>query len=74
MRLAMALSTALALSACAPQIIANEAGGIIDNATGTNTAQAFALADQHCRQYMKRARIRETTTEVAQMTFDCVNP
>lgn len=72
------------LGGCAPTLsAANQAGGIVGGVrTGKlltdNADQALALADAHCRQYGRVARIRNLGAESGvgndTVTFDCVAP
>jgi hypothetical protein len=59
---------------CAPELVgASELGGVIDNAPTPKHAEGFAVADMHCRQFGKLARVRESLS-VNSFAFDCVNP
>jgi hypothetical protein len=67
------LIAALALSACAPSVIgANERSIVIGKVDITNRAEAFALADQHCRKYGLVARMSGFSDWSSQQNYDCV--
>lgn len=62
---------AVALTGCAPTLnSANERGGIVENLRPRNVPEAFQLADAHCRQYKRVARISQQTDDT--LVFDCV--
>jgi len=66
---------ALAMAGCAPSLSgANQAGGIIEHSTAGNRDQAFAIANDHCKQFGRIARISGTDVLDSTMTFDCVRP
>jgi hypothetical protein len=72
--LAAAVSV-VALASCAPDLVAgNEAGGMVSRATGMQADKAFAVADAHCRQYGKVARVSGQNIWNNTMSFDCVKP
>jgi hypothetical protein len=64
---------AFALIGCAPTLSgANERGGIVENLRPRNVADAFNVADTHCKQHGRVARISQQTEDT--LTFDCVAP
>jgi len=63
----------LMLAGCAPSLMAvNERGGIVRHGTGNNEADAFALADSHCRQYGRVAQVTGLDILENRMVFACV--
>jgi hypothetical protein len=81
MRSVAALSVLAAgvLTGCAadPRLIAgNEAGGLVDHAVygSEQPEMAFAIADAHCHQFGKVARISGRDEHSETMSFDCVAP
>lgn len=64
---------ALALAGCSPSLsAANERGGLVSHATGLYRGEAFQLADNHCRQFGRAARISGQDVITNTMSFDCV--
>lgn len=72
MKRALAISTLLLLSACAPTIDATDRGGIISHVGGWNRGEAIALADKHCKQSNRTARITSSDPLNSALIFDCV--
>jgi len=72
----LALAAAVGLQGCvSPQILsANERGGIIKFANGSNTAATFSVADAYCHQRNRVAQITGTDEVYNQVTFACVEP
>jgi len=74
MRSLIALA-ALSLSACAsvtPHITsATPAGGIVSS-YGWQPNKSLMLAEQHCQQYGKHARVSSQNDLQNNMTFDCI--
>lgn len=72
MRIAIIILAAV-VSACAPHLAgANDAGGVISN-HGWSQARSFQMAEQHCRQYGKHARVSGTNDLEGTLRFDCVS-
>ena len=71
-----AISVAIGLAGCASPTLSggNQAGGIISHTTDATHAEAFELANAHCKQFGKIARISGTDLLSSSMTFDCVAP
>jgi hypothetical protein len=66
---------AFGISGCAPTLTgANEAGGMVSHVTGLRQTEAFNVADAHCHQFGKVARISGTDALNSTMSFDCVAP
>jgi len=70
---------AVVLTGCAadPKLVAgNEAGGLVTHAVygSEQPERAFAVADAHCHQYGKIARISGRNEPTETMSFDCVAP
>jgi hypothetical protein len=64
---------ALAASACAPRLdFANEAGGVINRTGSIGSDRAYKMAEDHCSQYGKIARISGRDVLTNTMRFDCV--
>jgi hypothetical protein len=64
---------ALTLAACAPTLeSANEVGGVVSHANGVNSAKAFKVADDHCRQFGKAAQVGNTDWVYNKLVFACV--
>lgn len=75
MRAALILLALVTLSGCAPTLVAsNSAGGIVGHISNVNRAQGFALADAHCKEQGKVARISGQDWVYNTMPFDCVTP
>jgi len=78
MRLLPALAIVLvaSLAACvSPQILsANDRGGIVKFANGSNSATTFSVADAYCHQRNRVAQITGTDEVYNQVTFACVEP
>lgn len=67
------LVAAIGLSGCAPSLQgANEVGGMIHVGPSINNGAALKLADDHCRQYGKVARVSGENVWNSTMSFDCV--
>jgi hypothetical protein len=67
------LAASLAVTGCAPSLVgSNERGGMISHVSGMNRDDAFSLADRHCRQFGRAARISGQSALDSTMTFDCV--
>lgn len=65
----------LALAGCAPSLVgANEAGGVVGSNFNMSRSKALSLADKHCKQYGKVARISGQNEVRNSTTFDCVAP
>lgn len=63
----------LTLAGCAPTLTgANERGGMISHVGGWNRDDAFKLADGHCKQFGRTARVSQLDALESIMTFDCV--
>jgi hypothetical protein len=74
---ALTALAALVLTGCAadPKLIAgNEAGGLVNHAVygSEQSERAFAIADAHCHQYGRVARISGRDERGETMSFDCV--
>lgn len=64
---------ALSLAACAPRLhMANELGGTVQQAGSLGNDRAFALAEEHCAKYGKKAKIVDKTVWVKSMRFECI--
>lgn len=62
---------ALAVSGCAPKLaFSNEAGGVISRKGSTQ--QGYELAEAHCAQFGKRARITGSDILYSTTRFECV--
>lgn len=74
--LAIGCVVVLGLQGCAtPQIAsANERGGIVKFANGTNEDAAFKLADAYCHQHGRVAQITGTDAIYNRIMFACVEP
>lgn len=71
----IAVALLATVSGCAPELGgANERGGFVNRATGPNDSDAFNLANYHCKQYGRVARITKMDVPSDIMTFDCVQP
>jgi hypothetical protein len=73
----LSVLAAVVLAGCAadPKLIAgNEAGGLVNHAVygSEQPERAFAIADAHCHQYGKVARISGRDEPSETMSFDCV--
>lgn len=69
----MGLLLTLALCACAPRLdFANEAGGVINRTGSIGSDRAYKLAEDHCQQYGKIARISGRDVLTNTMRFDCI--
>lgn len=71
----------LLLAACASVELtgANERGGIVSVRGGLmrsagDQTDAFNLANEHCKEFGRVARISGTDLQRRTMTFDCVSP
>ena len=63
----------LAVAGCAPRLnFANEAGGVINRTGSIGSDRAYQLAEKHCAQYGKIARISGRDVLTNTMRFDCV--
>ena len=72
MRLVIIASLAL-LASCAPRLVfANEAGGVVKRTGSLGSDRAYALAENHCKQYGKIARIAGRDILTNSIRFDCV--
>lgn len=63
------LALMLAIAACAPRLTGTEVGGVIRPAFPD---AALPMAEQHCEQYGKGARISGFERIGSITTFDCV--
>lgn len=70
MRLTL-VASALLLTACAQVEEATPAGGIL-KVVGNQNGKALQLAEAHCAQYSKHARISGQNMLNNTVTFDCV--
>jgi hypothetical protein len=59
------------LGSCATMQGATPAGGVL-KVVGNQSGKALQLADAHCQQYGKHARISGQNTLNNTVTFDCV--
>ena len=74
MRKVIAIAALAALAACSPSMKgANERGGLIGNYQA-GTREAFRMADEHCQQHGRKARVSGSDFLTDTMTFDCVEP
>ncbi len=63
----------LALAGCAPRLaFSNEAGGVINRTGSLGNDRAYALAENHCQQFGKVARIAGRNLLTNTQRFDCV--
>ncbi len=70
-RTAIAIASVVLLSACTPQLTqADEHGGVVSDLTNMKPEEALAMAQAHCRQYGRTARVNGTAGDA--MMFDCV--
>ena len=76
LRLIAACAPAALLSGClTPNLnISNEQGGVITRVAGPTRQEALSIAEAHCRQYGRAARITQTDTLNSSITFECVVP
>lgn len=65
------IASALFLASCANLTEVTPAGGIL-KVTGNKTGTALKLAQAHCAQYGKNARISGQNVWNNTVTFDCV--
>jgi hypothetical protein len=73
MRSIITVLLTFALTGCTPSLIAgNEAGGMVSHGDSLQADKAFAVADAHCHQFGKVARISSQDIWNNTMTFDCV--
>ena len=70
--LALAFLPFILLGGCAPSLSATERGGIISHVGGWNRGEAVALADKHCHQSNRIARITSSDPLNSALIFDCV--
>lgn len=69
------LLSLLALSGCAPHIVAaNSAGGMVNSSLSLGHARAFEMANAHCEKFGKVARMSGRDELRNTMAFDCVTP
>lgn len=68
----LALTALFLVSACAPQIVGGEAGGIIKN-HGLEQGKEFNMAEAHCQKYGRHARMAGANVIDATQRFDCVS-
>lgn len=65
------IAAMLLLASCANLIEATPAGGVL-KVTGNKTGSALKIAQAHCSQYGKNARISSQNMLNNTVTFDCV--
>lgn len=80
-KLLIASASLLLLAACASVELtgANERGGIVSVRGGfmrssADQADAFNLANEHCKKFGRVARISGADLQRRTMTFDCISP
>ena len=52
----------------------NERGGIVEHVTGATEAKAFSIADAHCHEYGRVARVSGLDFVYNRLMFDCIAP
>lgn len=52
--------------------MANENGGVLHHVNGPTRDEAFRIAEQHCAQYGRTARVTSTDALDAAFSFECV--
>lgn len=71
MKILLTTALLLALTACSTStIMSNPAGITLGNLHAFNYDEVFEIAERHCKQYGKYARLIATDPDVS-MTFSC---
>lgn len=70
------LAAALAMASCSPTMkMSNSAGGLLEYGNRYSRAEALAMAEAHCKQFGKVARVTSQDTDFTYTTsFECVAP
>ncbi len=66
------ITSAIALSGCAAEVIASNERTAIVNAHPRDAAGALTLAQEQCSKFGRHARLSETPYGSRQWVFDCI--